>query len=452
MQKKKVSSPKSGETEPSTTARNTFLILLSTAFIAGGIYFGIVFFASLSELSNVISSIAQSPLDLAINIAAGSDSVATSKGPPKVRTSILLLGLDRRPEEGDAPSRSDSMNIVTIDPITNTVGMLGIPRDLWVPIPLGNGKDFEQRINTAYVWGELNKYPGGGPALAVKTVEYNLGVKIDHYIVTDFQGFKRMVDTVGGIDITVEKTLEDWEYPTDNYKTIRIRIPAGEQHFDGERALQYARSRHQDSDMGRIKRQQQVMVAVAKKALQLGMVPKLPQLWREFNNYIKTDMSLGEMAALAKLLKDSDQNNIVSRVIDYPQLAPMTTADGAAVLLPVRDKVGELVREVFYDPHLRQEAATVEVLNGTGRSSLAANTADFLKKNGFSQVSYGNATDGLTGEQTTIVDFRGKGYSASRIADLLKLPSSRVSSQPDPASLVDVRVILGSDAANLKFQ
>src|SRR3990172_5360003 len=103
MQRKKVSSPKSGETEPSTTARNTFLILLSTAFIA-----------------------------------AGPDSVATSKGPPKLRTSILLLGLDRRPEEGDAPSRSDSMNIVTIDPITNTVGMLGIPRDLWVPIPLGN--------------------------------------------------------------------------------------------------------------------------------------------------------------------------------------------------------------------------------------------------------------------------------------------------------------------------
>ena len=171
------------------------------------------------------------------------------------RVNILLMGVDRRPEEKmDDPVRTDTMMVVSIDPNTHTASMLGIPRDLWVPIPLPNNGVLHDRINTANVYGVMRNLPGGGAQLAKDTVSYNLGVKIHYFLMIDFQGFRNIIDALGGIDVYLDKPLVDYEYPTDNYGYMTVSIPAGNQHLDGERALQYARSRHSDSDFGRIGR------------------------------------------------------------------------------------------------------------------------------------------------------------------------------------------------------
>ena len=122
------------------------------------------------------------------------------------------MGLDRRPREGDILTRTDTMMVVTIDPQTKTAGILGIPRDMYVEIPNEDGGYFEERINTALSTGEIYNYPGGGRQLAKDTIERNLGIKIDHYVIIDFQGFEEVIDSLGGIDVDVPEALYDPYY------------------------------------------------------------------------------------------------------------------------------------------------------------------------------------------------------------------------------------------------
>jgi len=148
-------------------------------------------------------------------------------------------------------------------PLQGSVGMLSIPRDLWVTIP-GYG---ENRINTAHYLGDKNGYPGGGPALAMKTVQYNLGVPVHFYVRVDFDGFRRIVDTLGGIDIEIPQTINDPKYPDENYGYDPFYIEAGLQHLDGDTALKYARTRATaGADFARARRQQQVLFAIREKA------------------------------------------------------------------------------------------------------------------------------------------------------------------------------------------
>jgi LCP family protein required for cell wall assembly len=161
----------------------------------------------------------------------------------KERVNILVLGVDQRPGER-GPWRTDTMIVVSVDPVSKSAGMLSLPRDLWVEIP-GYGQD---RINTAYVVGDLNKFPGGGPALAKKTVQYNLGEPIHYYVRVNFLAFQKLIDLIGGVDIYVEQEINDPTYPDMNYGYDPLHIPAGWQHLDGALALKYARTRHASSD------------------------------------------------------------------------------------------------------------------------------------------------------------------------------------------------------------
>jgi LCP family protein required for cell wall assembly len=163
------------------------------------------------------------------------------------------------------------MLVVSVDPESKSAGMLSMPRDLWVEIP-GDGMD---RINTAYMYGDLNQSPGGGPALAKKTVQYNLGEPIHYYVRVNFQVFQQVIDLMGGVDIYVEHDINDPLYPDMNYGYDPLRIPSGWQHMDGALALKYARTRHGSSDFERMHRQQQVMLAVRDKVTQLQLLPKL---------------------------------------------------------------------------------------------------------------------------------------------------------------------------------
>ncbi len=160
------------------------------------------------------------------------------------------------------------MIVISIDPVNKSLSMLSIPRDLSVQIPDYNENN---RINAAHLLGDARDYPGGGPALAKKTVQYTLGIPIQYYVRVNFEGFQKLVDLVGGITINVEAPIHDEKFPDANYGFMTVDIPAGVQKMDGVTALQYARVRHGSSDFHRARRQQQVLLAIKDKALSLDI-------------------------------------------------------------------------------------------------------------------------------------------------------------------------------------
>jgi polyisoprenyl-teichoic acid--peptidoglycan teichoic acid transferase len=284
--------------------------------------------------------------------AVGSQPTAVVPTPgaaPQGRINILLMGIDQRQGE-QGPFRTDTMIVITMDPKAGTVGMLSIPRDLWVPIPGFQ----ENRINTANFLGDSQKYPGGGPALAKKTVTYNLGIPIQYTVRVNFEGFKRVIDTIGGVDINVEKEIRDNTYPDEHYGFDPLYIPVGLVHMDGDLALKYARTRHEDNDFERAHRQQQVILAVKDKVLTFNLLPsllpKLPELSRTLADAVQTDMPLEEAVSIIKLARSMNTGNVKTVVIDNTMTVPYTTSGGAAVLLPIRDKIRPVIDDLFWGP------------------------------------------------------------------------------------------------------
>ena len=423
------------------------LLTLSLAiFIAGGFYLGS--WALVSNMSGINKlPVLSLPLQLKPSSNENDGNMAVDYS-NKDRVNILILGIDKRPDESEErdPIRTDTMMVVTIDPKSKTAAMLSLPRDLWVPIPVKDNTVVHDRINAAHVFGDLYNYPGGGPSLAMRTVEYNLGVKIHHYVKIDFDGFSRMIDSLGGVTVELPQPLIDNQYPTPDYGIMRINIPAGVQHLDGEKALWFARSRHMDSDFGRIRRQQQLMLAVREKVLQINVLPKLPKLWNEFHNSVDTDMNLPQIIGLAMVAKDIKRDSIGSFSVDGSSVRPVRTTDGADILVPVRAEMKKLIDEYLSDSPLVRERPKVLILNGTSKIGLASRTAQRLKDIGFTEIEVGDTdVDGLS-SATKIYDLSGKKQSLSLLADALKVPPGRVLKLEEAGNHAeDIRVVLGED-------
>ncbi len=262
------------------------------------------------------------------------------------RVNILMMGIDRRPGEAFI-SRTDSMMIVSIDPEGKTASILSVPRDLYVAIP-GYGQD---RINTAFVYGSQGNNPLGGAALAMQTVEYNLGVPIHHYAMVDFSAVIRGIDAIGGIDVYVPYEINDPTYPDMNYGYDPLYIPAGQQHFDGLTALKFARTRHGDSDIHRAQRQQQVVLAVRNKALALGvtdMLTRAPTLYQQLENGIMTDLSLDQLVKLGRVVAQIETDNIRNEVLGFEYVSSYRTPQGASVLVLDNQAAAPLIQSLFF--------------------------------------------------------------------------------------------------------
>ncbi len=443
--------------------------MFSIVLILGGIYFGYFFYITVrelvahAELPALPSVDLPSSLPMPVQQPEKKTNISTGGEPlpdwhKKERVNILLLGIDER-EGQHGPWRTDTMIVLTIDPESKTAGMLSIPRDLWVPIP-GYG---ENRINTAHYTGDLKKYPGGGPALAIKTVQYNFGIPIHYYVRVNFSGFVKAIDLIGGIDIYVEKDIYDPKYPDNAYGYEPLYIPAGTHHMDGELALKYARTRHGGSDFDRLRRQQQIIMAVRDKVLRLNLLPqllpKLPQLLKTVGDAVQTDLQLDEIINLIQLASQIDEDHIKAAIIDSSMTVPTTTPNGAQVLIPIPDEIRAVVDEVFFTPtgepviqeeneereKLAAEGAKIIVHNGTTVGNLAAKTSAFLKEKGFQVVEYGNA-ERFDYPATIIVDFTGKEYTIQCLARLLNIPENHIQKYTGvPQSEVDIRLIIGAD-------
>lgn len=261
------------------------------------------------------------------------------------RVNILLVGIDRRPGEAFV-SRTDSMMVISVDPEADSMSILSIPRDLYVQIP-GYGQD---RINTALVYGAREGDYLDGAALAMQTVSSNLGIPINHFVMVDFGAFVRIVDLLEGVDVQVPYDINDSLYPDMDYGYDPLFIPAGMQHFDGQMALKYARTRHADSDFNRAYRQQQVLFAARSKALSLGigqMILRAPSLYREVEGGIRTDLNLEQLVRLAKTVSDIPSDNTQNRVLDQDYVTSFRTPGGASVLLLNSDVAMPMIQELF---------------------------------------------------------------------------------------------------------
>jgi len=265
----------------------------------------------------------------------------------KTRFTVLVVGLDRRPGETGLSYRTDTMMLVSIDPTLKTLGILSIPRDLYVEVP---GYRELQRVNSPMVLGELQR-PGYGPELMMQTVQYNLGIRVHDYVAVDFNTFITIVDAIGGLDMNIPYPISDPQYPDMNYGYDPFYIKAGFQHLDGKTALKYARTRHGDSDFSRAQRQQAVLYAIRDRVLSLNMLPQLvaqaPTLWNAVSSGVSTGLSFEQMIQLVWYLKDVESNNIRTGVINEEYTAGYMTPGGAAVLVPDRARLGELMVGVF---------------------------------------------------------------------------------------------------------
>jgi LCP family protein required for cell wall assembly len=372
------------------------------------------------------------------------------------RVNILVMGLDFRDWEGGGPSRTDTMILVTIDPATHTAGMLSIPRDLWVKIP---GYDYA-KINTAYFWGEADHVEGGGPALAMKTVEDFLGVPIQYYARIDFQAFVEFIDELGGIELNIPEEIS--VDPIGPHNTVVLK--PGVQLLDGPTALAYARNRDTaNGDFDRATRQRQVIFAIRDRILNLNMLPllikKSPILYKQLKSGVHTNLTLDQMIKLAWLAAQIPKENIKQAAIGLDQADATFSYDGQYILQPRVDEIRLLRDEIFTntgpaapavptgDPaqSMADEHATISVLNGTSQAGLASRTKEYLIAQGMNVTKTDNAQEAY--DLTTIIDYTGKLYTRQLLADLMNIQPSQVFSRYDPNSPVDIAILLGNDWA-----
>lgn len=264
---------------------------------------------------------------------------------------VLLLGKDERPDEAGEPTRTDTMMILRVDFDNHTAKLLALPRDMWVALPgLEAYGITEGRINTAYYYGEAYDLPGGGPRLAMDAVTLNFGISLDHYAIVNFQGFVEIVDALGGIDIDVPERIYDDRFPTDDYRYMTLVIEPGYQHMDGITALRYARTRHQDNDTERVKRQQLVLLAIRDKALSIDAVSRLPEIYSVAGGSFETDMTLPTLISYGLEGQRVDRSQITTYVIDQDMLAAWTTPGGANVWIPQRARIAPVVEAFLAVP------------------------------------------------------------------------------------------------------
>jgi LCP family protein required for cell wall assembly len=450
-----------------------FTVVAFWAFVVGGLTFGLIFAGNWRTLAaRVNTARQQGAASSVVTLGAGPVSVsvpvginpvvATAPPPPRTaeittnlvsvvktvlpdwqgtdRLNILLLGIDKRDDEPIAGTRSDTMILASIDPVTKSAALVSLPRDMWVNIPGCTARlgctGGQQRINVAHAVG--------GPEMAVQTVTADFGVPIQFYARVDFHGFEDLVNAAGGVVIDAPVPVKDDEYPTADYGYQRVYFAPGPQLMDGAHALEYARSRHGTNDFARAGRQQQVILAVRNRVLQLNMLSRAPEMIGIIQNSVTTNLTPVQMLALAKLVSQIDRDKITDLVIDTTYVRPFVGDDGADLLDPnipaIKRAIDNAERSAAH-PELR---AKVEVLNGSGTAGLGQRAADYLTAQGFNVVRIAAAERSDYRSSLVQVLTEDKG-AAQALVSTLRISPEAISALPTPNATADVRIVVGQD-------
>lgn len=381
---------------------------------------------------------------------------------PEPRVTMLLMGVDARPDENVETARTDSIMVVTVNPRTGSTGMLSLPRDMLVYVP---ALKRNVKINTIHVLGYLDDYPGGGPAMLKDTVADLLGYPIDYYVRVNFDGFRRIIDLVGGIDVNVLTPIDDPLFPSENYGYDPLHIPAGRIHMDGSLALKFARTRHQDSDYARAGRQQQIVMAVKAKLDRPGqlaaLIPRIPALGLALANSVQTDMPVDQALALAAVLDQPNlsdparvvvDNTMGSEVSDDPSygfiLKPDLAKLHAAAMTIFADTRSQVSPQEALKQSLQAEGARLAVLGGGTQRGLASSVAARLRSDGYN-VIYAKDLNSADLSRTVLITY-GDGNPVAResLVRRFNITADRIRFEP-PSPDADLALVLGDEVASL---
>jgi len=364
----------------------------------------------------------------------------------KETINFLLIGSDRRP---GGSFRTDTMVIAMLRPKEGQVSMISIPRDLWVYIPSSGN----QRINTAYQYGEIYGYAGGGPGLLKDTILYNLGIQIDHTAMVEFTGFQHIIATLGGIDVPVACPYTDWRLIDPSYDPNYednwwlYTVGPGMVHMDGDLALWYARSRMKSSDFDRGRRQQETLRSIYSRVLQTGTISRLPALYKDLTGIVETDITLTEMLQLALYAPKLTNADFRSYYIRPPYVTSWITDGGAYVLLPNEGPMSQMLQEAMAPSQraVERETIIVDIQNGTSFDGWAELAASRLNYAGFE--THISPADRQDYTYSTLVDLNPVTDTNrnNSILSILDLPPANLATIPDANSPVDYRLILGYD-------
>ncbi|MBN1815555.1 MAG: LCP family protein [Anaerolineae bacterium] len=356
---------------------------------------------------------------------------------------IVVLGSDRRPDWSEW--HTDAVHVVSVQRDRGVVSVISIPRDLYLYIP----GFWMSRINFADFYGETYSYEGGGPALVRDTLLYNLGIRVDYYARTNFDGLIGIVDTLGGVDIPVHCQISDyWPYADENGEYPTLELAPGIQHMDGETALWYARTRMTTSVFSRERRQQQVLQALWHKMRGEVTLAHIPSLWEQGHDIVQTDLDIASVLDLSRVALALEDQNVRYYSIGADEVTPWTTPRGGRVFLPQWEAIQPILAEAMApmpEGRLRYTYMPVEVWNGTYNQDWDWLAADRLHRAGFS-ASVGES-DRRNHTQTQLFLFKEsvKGSGIDYLKQLFGLSDSQVIHQPGGSTEFGYRLIVGAD-------
>ena len=276
---------------------------------------------------------------------------------PGGRINILLVGVDSG--AGRDHALSDSMMVVSVDPVGKTVSMVSVPRDL-VNAPLAAGGSYAPKLNSlmSYAQTHPKDFPAGGMRTLEDTVGLILGIPIHYYVTADLASFQRLVDALGGIDIVVAKDLNDPTYHGYGVK-MGWSVTAGPHHFNGSDALAYARIRHPagESDFTRQARQQALLVALRRQIASPDLVLRLPALIAAVGHDVETDLPRDQLPTLAAIASEIGPKAIYQLVVKFPMVHPGTVSPYGSVQIPDLAKIKAAADQLFTAPGVKPSVA-----------------------------------------------------------------------------------------------
>lgn len=364
------------------------------------------------------------------------------KTPKKIRTNVAIFGVDK------GEMRTDVIIVATFNSETKKIDMVSIPRDTRVFLTESMLSDMRSRISgvpDTIKINEVHAYAGKEKAneYSVKEVERLLGIHIDYYVKVNIEAFRKIVDQIGGVEITLDRDY----YYVDRAGGLYINLKAGHQTLNGEQAEQLVRFRKDNKgggygDLGRIETQQKFLKAFAKKMLSPKNILNAPAIIKILFDEVETDIALDDALQYVQYLDDIDVNNIEMSTI--PGEARMV--GGKSYFIHDQEGTKELIDKIFFTEEQNEEAAAssskdarIEVLNGGSVSGLAQATSDKLKADGYNVVNIGNY-DGIR-EQNTRIFVRKKGWGED-----LKAYFENSTVIVDESALgdnIDIQIVLG---------
>lgn len=390
---------------------------------------------------------------------------AKLKGEGDGRVNVLMLGKGGAGHEG--ADLTDTILVMSIDPIQKDASMLSIPRDFWVKTDTGQSK-----INAVYANAKYKVLNGkktsdikeraeqAGLAAIESEVEEVFGVPIHYHVMVDFAAFEKAINTVGGIDINVTKNGVVYErlYNTVTRKNYILDVKEGRQHFNGERALFYARSRHTSArgDFDRAERQRAVILGLKDKVTSAGTYGnpvKINQLVNEFGDHVRSNLSTGEVLRVYDIMKGIESSKIGSLGLADPPNVVVETGmiNGQSVVRPIAGiydytAIQSFVRNALKDGYIKNENASIAVYNGSTVTGLAGKRADELKSFGYNITTVANAPT-KDYAQTTLIDLTGgqKKYTKNYLEKRLKVTATTTLPPGINANGAEFVIILGQN-------